>query len=120
MADGQVGFHRPENVRRIRVTRDNARVRALEKTRTEKLGGVEEFLGRSQERRLNEIKRAKKEHHRMAGRAKKKAFREQQAEKERRSYDRLHVDNAHEMTSTRDMEATADSTAAEEYEDDFF
>lgn len=102
------------------MARDNARVRALEKTRTEKLGGVEEFLGRSQERRLNEIQRAKKEHHRAVRRAEKKAFLEQRAEKERRSYDRLHVDNAHRMTSTRDLEATADSTAAEEYEDDFF
>lgn len=120
MADGQVGYHRPDNVRRIRVKKDNFRVKKLEKTRTEQLDRVEETLSKSQERRLKEIQRQKKNHNRMEQKAKKKAYLEQQAEKHMKSYDRLHVDNAHKMTSTKELEATADATAAEEYEDDFF
>mmetsp|Transcript_30830 Transcript_30830/g.72703 ORF Transcript_30830/g.72703 Transcript_30830/m.72703 type:complete len:233 (-) Transcript_30830:520-1218(-) len=120
MADGQVGYHRPDNVRRIRVKKDNFRVKKLEKARTEQLDRVEETLSKSQERRLKEIQRQKKEHNRQEQKAKKKAYLEQQAEKHMTSYDRLHVDNAHKMTSTNDVQATGDSTAAEEYEDDFF
>lgn len=120
MADGQVGFHRPDNVRKIRVSKDNFRVKKIEKTQSEKLDGVVDFLHRSQEQRLKEIKRAKKEHNRQTEKVKKKAFLAQQADKEMRSYDRLHVDYACKMTSTKDQNATADATAAEEYEDDFF
>lgn len=118
--DGTVGFHRPDNVRRIRVKKDNFRVKSFEKTRTEQLDKVEEMLSKSQERRLKEIQRQKKEHNRMEQKAKKKAYQAQQIEKHNKSYDRIHIDNAHKMTSTKEMAATADSTAAEEYEDDFF
>mmetsp|Transcript_8156 Transcript_8156/g.17581 ORF Transcript_8156/g.17581 Transcript_8156/m.17581 type:complete len:242 (-) Transcript_8156:597-1322(-) len=126
--DGTVGFHRPDNVRRIRVKKDNFRTKKLEKTRMEPFDDngntaiLGEMLSKSQERRLKEIQRKKKEHNRLEQKAKKKAYQERQADKQAKSYDRLHLDNAHKMTSNKSsgVEATADATAAEEYEDDFF
>ena len=43
---------------------------------------------------------------------------EEAKRKEELSYDRIHSED--QMSSTLDFEATADSAAAEEYEDDFF
>ena len=119
MVDGQVGFHRPENVRKIKVAKDNARVKKIEKTRTERSDNVADFLYQAQQDRLNEIKQRKKEHMRQQQIEKKKKELEAEKEKELRSYDRLFCDES-QMTSTKSQNATADSTAAEEYEDDFF
>jgi LPS O-antigen subunit length determinant protein (WzzB/FepE family) len=155
MVDGQVGFHRPENVRRIQVEKNNFIVNALNKTKVEKFPD----LAALQQDRLREIQQEKKQHRREEEKAKKAQDLESKRAKEELSYDRImtqdnmirnsgkSVDFFHIITSlyniyivysnaaldsneifelftylqmNPDFEATADATAAEEYEDDFF
>ncbi|CAB9507640.1 coil domain-containing protein 25 [Seminavis robusta] len=114
MVDGQVGFHRPENVRRMQVEKNNPIVRQIEKTR------VEEYpdLFQQQQQREKEIQRQKKEQHKLDLKAKQAAAAQARQEKEARSYDRIMTtDN---MTSNTELKASADTSAAEEFEDDFF
>lgn len=114
MVDGQVGFHRPDNVRRISVEKNNPIVRAIEKTREERFPD----LSQMQQDRLNALQRQKKEEFKRMAKEKQMVKLEREREKHERSYDRIMV--AENMVSTLDIKATADATAAEEYEDDFF
>ena len=114
MVDGQVGFHRPENVRRMSVEKNNPIVRQIEKTKEERYAD----LYAEQQSRFKAVQRQKKnEYQKMATEKKQEKLKAQQ-EKEARSYDLLMTDD--NMTNTADVQATADATAAEEYEDDFF
>jgi hypothetical protein len=114
MVEGQVGFHRPENVRRLKVEKNNPIVKQLEKTREERHPDLYE----EQQDRLREIQQQKKAYNKQLQKEEhiKKVEREQ--EKEAKSYDRLFV--ADNMTAVSEQKASADTTAAEEYEDDFF
>lgn len=114
MVDGQVGFHRPENVRRCKVEKNNPIVKQIEKTREERYPD----LYAEQQARLRKIQQQKKDHFKQLQKEKQQQKLEAEREKELRSYDRLFV--ADNMTAVSEQKATADTTAAEEYEDDFF
>mmetsp|Transcript_36092 Transcript_36092/g.52914 ORF Transcript_36092/g.52914 Transcript_36092/m.52914 type:complete len:217 (+) Transcript_36092:53-703(+) len=116
MVEGQVGYHRPQNVKKINVEKDNAIVNALNKTKTEIYPHPN--LYEQQQHRLKEIKRAEKQKWRKEEEARKLLEKQRKKEKEERSYDRIMT--GENMTSNTDFEATEDATAAEDYEDDFF
>ena len=111
MVDGQVGFHRPDNVRRVKVEKNNSIVNQLNKTKEER----HPDLAKEQQDRLAEIQAELKAKRRAEDKAKRLEESERKREKEERSYDRIMTN----MTSNTEMNATADSTAAEEFEDDF-
>jgi hypothetical protein len=114
MVEGQVSYHRPENVRRCKVEKNNPIVKEIEKTREERHPDLYE----EQQARLRKIQQQKKAYFKRLQKEKQMIKVEREQEKELRSYDRLFVtDN---MTSVSEQKATADTTAAEEYEDDFF
>jgi hypothetical protein len=114
MADGAIGYHRPENIRRISVEKNGPIVREIEKTRVER----NPDLAQEQMDREREIQALKKKHFKEVSKAKAVENAERQQEKEARSYDNMmHEGN---ITSNSEVKATADSSAAEEYEDDFF
>jgi hypothetical protein len=114
MVDGQVGFHRPDNVRRMEVEKHNTIVRQIEKTKEER----QVDLYAQQEQRNREILREQKEQYKRELQVKQSAEEQARKERESRSYDRIMtVDN---MTSNAQVKATVDASAAEEYEDDFF
>jgi hypothetical protein len=85
MVDGQVGFHRPENVRRCKIPKNNTIVRQLEKTKTES----HPDLAKEQQDRLTEIQRQKKVQRILDEKKKKMEELERKREKEERSYDRI-------------------------------
>ena len=114
MVDGQVGFHRPENVRRISVEKNSSIVRQIDKTKDERFPD----LFQEQQDRLRAIQLEKREQLKQQHRAKEQAKKEAIRQKEARSYDKIMI--ADNMVKNSDLKATADSTAAEEYEDDFF
>jgi len=114
MVDGQVGFHRPENVRRTKVEKNNTIVRQIEKSKEER----HPDLYAEQQERLRKIQQQKKEQYKIAQKKKQLKKIEADQEREARSYDRLF--NPQNMTAVSDQKATVDSSAAEEYEDDFF
>ena len=93
MVDGQVGFHRPENVRRCKIAKNNTIVRQLEKTKTES----HPDLAKEQQDRLNEIQRQNKAQRIADDKKKKMEELEKKREKEERSYDRIMGE--HMMTS---------------------
>ena len=114
MVAGQVGYHRPENVRRIKVEKNNLIVKQIEKTREER----HPDLYSEQQARLRKIQQQKKEYFKQMQKEKQQKKLDHEREKELRSYDRLFVtDN---MTAISEQKSSADATAAEEYEDDFF
>ncbi|GKY94733.1 hypothetical protein MPSEU_000438700 [Mayamaea pseudoterrestris] len=114
MVEGQVSYHRPDNVRRIAVEKNNTIVRQIEKTRKE----LYPDLAKEQSDRLHEIQRGKKQEYKRAAKEKQVAVMQARQEKEARSYDR--IQGTEESLLANQVEATADATAAEEYEDDFF
>lgn len=114
MVDGQVGFHRPQNVRRMSVEKNNPIVNALNKTKVES----HPDLRAEQQARLAEIQAQKKAQRKQEEKQKRIAELEQKQLKEELSYDR--VMKSDRMMSNSEMKATADNTAAEEFEDDFF
>ena len=114
MVDGQVGFHRPENVRRVRVDKHNSIVRQIEKSKVEKFPD----LYQEQQDRLREIQQLKKEELRQAALLKQRQKDEAIKAKEEMSYARIM--NSEKMTKNSDFKSSVDTTAAEEYEDDFF
>jgi NFACT protein RNA binding domain len=118
MVEGQVGYHRPANVRRIKVDKLNDRVKILNKTRRVEEHMSEEELCKLQQDYEREIQRQKKKHFQEQAKLKQQQRLLQQQEKEARSYDRLY-DTAN-LTTVSQQNATADATAAEAYEDDFF
>ena len=114
MVAGQVSYHRPQNVRKIMAYKDNAIVNDLNRTKEERFPNLQ----KEQQDREKEIIREKKEKKRAEDKAKRLAEEEARKRKEELSYDRImDVGN---MTSNADVKATADNTAAEEFEDDFF
>ena len=113
MVDGQVGYHRPNNVRRRQTEKNNPIVRQLEKTKKELFPDLAE----EQAARLREIQKEKKAHMRAEAKAKKLEDLERARLKEERSYDRIMTQS--NMTSNADMNATVDESAAVDYEDDF-
>ena len=114
MVPGQVTYHRPQNVREMKAVKNNAVVNALNKTKEERFPD----LYREQQDREREVIREKKEKKRAEDNARKAAALEAKKKKEEMSYDRIMKGDM--MTSNAETKATADSTAAEEYEDDFF
>jgi len=113
MVDGQVGYHRPNNVRRRQTEKNNPVVRQLEKNRKELFPD----LAQEQAARMREIQEEKKVHMRAEAKAKKLQDLERARMKEERSYDRIMTQD--NMTSSADMNATVDDSAAVDYEDDF-
>ncbi|KAK1742587.1 DUF814 domain-containing protein [Skeletonema marinoi] len=111
MVDGQVGFHRPENVRRCKIAKNNTIVRQLEKSKEE----LHPDLAQEQQARMREIQKQNKVQRILDQKKKKMEELERKREKEERSYDRI----VGGETSVSDMNGTADATAAEDYEDDF-
>lgn len=114
MVDGQVGFFRPDNVRRISIEKHNTIVRQIDKTKEERYPD----LYQEQQDRLREIQLQRKEEIKLAAKEKHRAKQDAIKAKEARSYDTIM--RAENMTKNTDLKATADATAAEEYEDDFF
>jgi hypothetical protein len=118
MVEGQVGFHRPQNVRRIKIEKHNDRVKRLNKTKRH-VPGTAASLQEAQQKRLDQIQRQKKQHYKEQQKIKQQEELAAKQEKELRSYDRLFQDS-NRMTAVSEQQATADSRAAEAYEDDFF
>lgn len=114
MVDGQVGFHRPENVRRVEVEKNNPVVNAIEKSREER----NPDLYQEQQHALQAGLERKKAERRYEEKAKKIAAMEERQRQEELSYDRIM--NSGNTTSASEMGGTADESAAEAYEDDFF
>jgi hypothetical protein len=114
MVEGQVSYFRPENVKRLQVEKNNAIVKQLEKTKEEKFPD----LWQLQQDRLREVLEDQKARRRFEEKQKKKEALESKKRKEELSYDRIM--NEENMLSNAEVEGTADSTAAEAYEDDFF
>jgi hypothetical protein len=85
MVDGQVGFHRPENVRRMQVEKHNSIVNKINKTKVEK----HPDLFQIQSDRLREIQLEKKEHKKQMEKQKKLEDLKRKQEKEEKSYDRI-------------------------------
>lgn len=85
MVDGQVGYHRPENVRRCKIAKNNTIVRQLEKTKRE----LHPDLAKEQQDRLNEIQKHKKAQRILEEKQKKMEALERKREQEARSYDRI-------------------------------
>lgn len=108
MVDGQVGFHRPENVRRTEIAKNNPIVKTLNKTKVER----HPDLYAEQQARLVEIQRETKEERR---RQEKEA---EKAAAERRRLREAPVDV--KMVSENGAQRTADDAADEGYEEDFF
>ena len=78
MVEGQVGFHRPENVRRISVEKHNSIVRQLEKTRQERFPD----LAQEQQDHLRALQQEKKKAHKLAAQQKQERQLQLQREKE--------------------------------------
>jgi NFACT protein RNA binding domain len=114
MVDGQVGFHRPDNVRRLNIEKNTPIVKLLEKSRQE----LHPDLHEQQQQRLREEQQQKKAHFKQLAKEKEKQKQANMAAKEARSYDRLMQPD--KMTRASEMNATVDATAAEAYEEDFF
>ena len=93
MTDGQVGYHRPHNVRRTRVDKNPGIVRQLEKTRRE----LYPDLAKEQTDRLDEIRNEAKAKRRTEEKARKLLELERARDREERSYDRIMREGA--MTS---------------------
>ena len=89
-------------------------VRQLEKSKKE----LYPDLAESQSSRLREIQRQKKEQHKQDLMTKKEAELKARQEKEAKSYDRIM--NEENMMRNTEVKASADASAAEEFEDDFF
>ena len=85
MVDGQVGFHRPQNVRRMSVEKNNPIVNALNKTKKE----LHPDLQAEQQARLLQIQKENKEKRKKAEKQKRLAELEKRRLKEELSYDRV-------------------------------
>lgn len=115
MVDGQVGFNNPQNVRRREVEKNPTIVRALNKTKEERHPN----LAQEQQDRLAEIQASQKADRRAQEKQKRIQAMEEKKRAEEMSYDRIM--KRENMTSNSQVRrAAADTSAAEEYEDDFF
>ena len=113
MVDGAVGFHRPNNVRRINhIEKNNSIVNILNKTKREESSS--DWWERKEEHEREMLKVVKAQ--RVEDQKVKKSKEEEKARlKEELSYDRVLSGGV----TNKDVKATADSTAAEDFEDDF-
>jgi NFACT protein RNA binding domain len=114
MVDGQVGFFRPDNVRRINIEKNNSIVRQIEKTREER----HPDLYQEQQDRLREVQQQKKQAFKLKLQEDKRLQQEAIQAKQARSYDTIM--RPENMTKNSELKSTVDTTAAEEYEEDFF
>lgn len=85
MVDGQVGFHRPDNVRRIQVEKNNSIVNQINKTKQELYPNLYEL----QQDRLREIQEEKKQFRKMEEKQKRLAAIKAKKKAEEQSYDRI-------------------------------
>lgn len=88
MVDGAVGYHRPQNVRRTKVEKNNTIVRQIEKTKEE----LYPDLAKEQDQRNREIIQQKKAHRREEEKAKRVEELRLAREREEKSYDRIMKD----------------------------
>ena len=117
MVAGQVGYHRPGNVRRVEnVEKNNSIVRQIEKTKREVSS---ENWQQLQIQHQQELIQKRKAERREEEKKKKEEERKKKQEEYDNSYDRV-FEKGQGTTSNADMEATEDTTAAEAFEDDFF
>jgi hypothetical protein len=118
MVDGQVSYHRPQNVRRVKIEKNNTIVRQIEKSRIEI---TNPDLAKEQEQRLQQIQQEKKAQYKACAKAKEQEKIARQLEKDERSYDRIMRDDLmiSNVQLSQRVAATEDTTAAEEFEDDF-
>lgn len=114
MVDGAVSYHRPDNVRRFSVEKNNPIVKLIEKTRQERYPN----LAQEQQDRLREIQLQQKQAQKQLVKEQQMKRLQEQRDKEEKSYDRVFTPD--KMVSVSDMKASADASAAEEFEDDFF
>ncbi len=98
------------------MEKNNAIVKSLEKTKTEIY--PHRNLAIEQQHRLDEIQRNKKENRRKEEKQKRIAIAENKLKQFELSYDRIMT--TENMNSTLKSKATVDTSAAEEFEDDFF
>jgi hypothetical protein len=119
MVDGQVGFHRPDNVKRIQVEKNNTIVRQLEKSKIETSS---DDLYEQQQHHLQQLQAQQKASYKQKQIAEKEAQRiakqEAIAQKELKSYKHMLLEE--NMKSNQNVKSSVDTSAAEEYEDDFF
>jgi len=114
MVDGQIGFHRPDNVKRVQVEKNNPIVNKMNKSKVERHPDLYQI----QQDREREMQMEKKEARRQLEKEKKSEQLKNRQEKEEKSYDRIFTTD--EMKSNTEVEASVDNSAAEAYEDDFF
>ena len=95
MVDGQVGFHRPDNVRRIEIEKNNSIVNALNKTKEE----CHPNLAQLQQDRQREIQLAEKEKRKAEAKQKRLDELEEKRKREEMSYDRI-MNEANMMSNT--------------------
>jgi len=114
MVDGAIGFHRPENVKRVQVEKNNPIVNKMNKTKVERHPDLYQI----QQDRQREIQMEKKESRRQLEKQMKLEQLKNKQEKEEKSYDRIFTTDG--MKSNTEVEASVDNSAAEAYEDGFF
>jgi cell division protein FtsN len=117
MVDGQVGFHKPEQVRRLEIEKNNSVVNALNKTKTI-TNKTPNDLFEEQKQRLAEIQAELKKQRLEEEKSKKLTELQRKKETEARSYDKIMKTD--KMMSNVEREATVDASAARAYEEDFF
>lgn len=113
MEVGQVGYHEPKNVKRIRVEKDNAIVNRMNRTKEEKFPD----LASLQEERAREFRAEQKATKQTQAQTEKQARRAREEQAKLRSYSSMMVEE--NMKSNADIVATVDDSAARVFEDDF-
>lgn len=113
MEVGAIGFHDPSKVREIRVTKENAIVNALNKTKETRFPNLAEL----QEERAREFREEQKMIKRKQIQAEKDAKKERERQAQLRSYSDVMVQA--NMKSNVEFDATEDDSAAKGFEDDF-
>ena len=117
MVAGQIGYHDRAAVRKIKVVKDNSIVNRISKTKREEFPNLSE----QQQQRLHEIMMEKKAREKAEKQAQKEKEKQdaidREKQKELESFSSIFA-NA-EMTSTADIAASVDNSAAESFEDDF-
>ena len=113
MEVGAIGYHDKTKVRSIRVEKDNAIVKALNKTKQE----LHPDLAELQQERAREFRVEQKEKRRQEILAEKEAEKQRRALDEQKRYSDVMVEG--NMKSNSEFQATEDDTAAKDFEDDF-
>ena len=119
MVEGQVGYHRPDNVKRLVVEKNNSLVRQIEKTKTE---AFPNNLAQLQQDRYREIQQEEKQKQKQKLKEERLVAAEAKRRAEELSYDRIFAAAAAAAGNNdadSNIQATVDASAAEDYEDDF-